>query len=88
MDRRGARRRPHERRIPRARGDGPGDGWNLYLDAMVFPAHAGMDRVAGFFFAFYPRIPRARGDGPNSSTSSDTRAAVFPAHAGMDRLRG
>ncbi len=72
-------------RVPRARGDGPSEPWPTTSPMLVFPAHAGMDRLQDFRFRQSLRVPRARGDGPMGTSAGRRAAIVFPAHAGMDR---
>ena len=72
-------------RFPRARGDGPVERLSRSLNLSVFPAHAGMDRMALVLGACgKPFSPRTRG-WTVPQVGHLLRMAVFPAHAGMDR---
>ena len=52
------------RRVPRARGDEPQIQCFPYPSAVVFPAHAGMNRSDRISVCLPRSVPRARGDEP------------------------
>ena len=53
--------------------------------ALVFPAHAGMNRSAGAPAPTPRCVPRTRGDEPAWQALLESGLEVFPAHAGMNR---
>ena len=58
--------------------------WVAGLQAMGFPAHAGMDPGRAGSCRHRPRLPRTRGDGTHGARVARPRRRGFPAHAGMD----
>ena len=79
-------------RTPRTRGDGPcapaGDshaGDSPPLSG--FPAHAGMDHLAGAPTLARPGLPRTRGDGPRHSLARLGERKASPHTRGWTRMR-
>ena len=53
---------------------------------VVFPAHAGMNRWAGYSGITVRRVPRTREDEPAGGRVVRGLVSVFPTHAGMNRM--